>query len=102
MKQVDVNESIESTLKIAGLESMPGCTVSKRLAQLPPLFCCPGQLNHALLNLIGNAVQALSGPGESTGESREESGIIAIAITDTGGGIPEENLPKLFTPFFTP
>ncbi|MDB5047362.1 MAG: hypothetical protein JWO30_433 [Fibrobacteres bacterium] len=101
MKRVDVNESIESTLKISGLESVPGCTVHKRLGHLPFLLCCPGQLNHALLNLITNAAQAISGQGEITVESRIEEGKIRVAITDTGVGIPEENLPKLFTPFFT-
>lgn len=60
------------------------------------------KLKIALLNIIINAIEAMDGaPGELklTLSCNEENNV--IEITDTGCGIPPENLSKLFEPFFT-
>jgi two-component system NtrC family sensor kinase len=62
----------------------------------------PGQIQQVLINLVNNAAEAIEGPGRITVSTRpigEEQ--VEIAISDTGCGIPPENLPKIFTPFFT-
>ena len=53
------------------------------------------------MNILVNASQALENKGEIRIRSWNENGSIFVAISDTGSGIPEENLPKLFEPFFT-
>ncbi len=58
-------------------------------------------LRQVLLNLIINSVQAIKKSGEISISFRKEEDRIRITITDTGPGIPEENLKKIFDPFFT-
>lgn len=55
------------------------------------------------MNIIVNASQAMPKGGELKIATRtvRENGFVEVGITDTGIGIPEENLPKLFEPFFT-
>ncbi len=59
----------------------------------------------ALLNLINNANEAILAKNIETGrirvEIREEDGMAVVRVTDNGGGIPEEVLPKIFDPYFT-
>lgn len=59
------------------------------------------QLERVFLNLIKNAVQAMPNGGKLTVKTREAKGHIEVTFTDTGVGIPEENMSKIFTPFFT-
>ncbi len=59
------------------------------------------QIRQVFDNIIKNAIEAMPGGGSLTVESRKGVGQFTVAISDTGPGIPAENLPKLFTPFFT-
>jgi two-component system NtrC family sensor kinase len=61
----------------------------------------PLQLQQVFLNIILNAVQAMSKGGRLKISTKEEPGFIRIMFSDTGVGIPEENLDKIFDPFFT-
>lgn len=59
------------------------------------------ELRQVLVNLLENACQAMTSGGRlSVGTKAQESGIL-IEIGDTGCGIPQEFLNKIFTPFFT-
>jgi two-component system NtrC family sensor kinase len=51
--------------------------------------------------LLVNAAQAVSDQGEVTISTRLEGSWIAVAISDTGSGIPESDLSRIFDPFFT-
>lgn len=70
---------------------------------LPQLMVDGPQLHQALMNIILNSLEAMP----QSGELKVRSGYdpkdktIKIEITDTGYGIPEENLPHLFEPFFS-
>lgn len=97
----DLNESIESTLKMANNELKYHCTVHKELQPLPKTQCRAGQINQVLLNLIMNAGQAIEGSGEITVRSAQIDDHIEISVTDTGKGIPADVIEKLFDPFFT-
>jgi signal transduction histidine kinase/Fe-S-cluster-containing hydrogenase component 2 len=59
------------------------------------------QIVQVLTNLITNAVAAMPEGGTLRVRTEEQFGQVKISVTDTGIGIPRENLEKLFTPFFT-
>ncbi len=67
---------------------------------LPAISADAGQAQQALLNVLLNAIQAMPEGGTLT-VSAIVNGNVAIRIRDTGAGIPEENLAKIFSPFFT-
>lgn len=63
------------------------------------------QLRHAVVNLLMNALEAIAGPGQISVATEiievRERPHLRLNITDTGGGIRPEHLPRLFSPFFT-
>jgi signal transduction histidine kinase/NAD-dependent dihydropyrimidine dehydrogenase PreA subunit len=72
--------------------------------ELPVIRADPAQLRQMLINLLNNAAEAMPEGGTVTISTRRVSAGgdgVEISIADTGCGIPEENLSKLFTPFFT-
>jgi PAS domain S-box-containing protein len=67
-----------------------------------PLFAFdPGQINQVLLNLFKNSLEAMPQGGELHVSLAAEDDTLTLKIADTGSGIPPEQLPHLFTPFFT-
>lgn len=58
-------------------------------------------LKSAVLNLVVNAIQAMSEGGTVTLETQQEAEFAIIKVADTGCGISPENIPKLYSPFFT-
>jgi PAS domain S-box-containing protein len=102
LKVADINENIESTLNIVWNEVKFKADVYKEYGDIPKIYCHPQELNQVFMNILVNAAQAIEGKGEiiiSTGVDHQEN--IEIRIQDNGVGIPEENLSKLFNPFFT-
>jgi len=59
------------------------------------------QIEQVMVNLVTNAIQAMTDGGELRVTMRQSEGAVAIAIHDTGTGIPPENLSRIFDPFFT-
>lgn len=59
------------------------------------------QMMQVLTNLNKNAIEAMPNGGSLTVEVDDNSSEIIFNVIDTGMGIPEENMDKLFTPFFT-
>jgi signal transduction histidine kinase len=61
-----------------------------------------GQIRQVLIALLMNALDATSAGGHVVVETREDSEqSVSLSVTDDGAGIPTENLPKIFSPFFT-
>lgn len=55
----------------------------------------------AMLNLMVNSIQAMPDGGTLTLSVRQQQGLLILSVADTGSGIPEELLSKLYSPFFT-
>ena len=68
---------------------------------LPPVACGQGDLEQVFLNLLTNAREAMPRGGRSRSMSASGRRRLAIAIADTGCGIPPEHLPRVLEPFFT-
>ena len=61
----------------------------------------PVKIRRVLDNLIKNACEAINGPGTVTVKADRVDGNLAIEVTDTGVGIPEDFMPNLFQTFKT-
>jgi len=59
-----------------------------------------GLFTRALENLVGNAIRYTAPSGKITMNARCENGDALLSITDTGVGIPEEDLPRIYDPFY--
>src|SRR5689334_13686794 len=68
---------------------------------LLPVSGDPGQLQQAVIALATNALDAMGDSGTLMIVSRNEGDKVVVEVSDTGVGIPLENLPKIFEPFFT-
>ena len=68
---------------------------------LTPVFVDPSQITRVLDNLITNAYQAMPDGGKLTISARAAKDTVALSILDTGSGIPEKGISKIFEPLFT-
>jgi len=68
-----------------------------------PLLCDPSQIQQALVALMINAVEAMPDGGRMTVRARDAAveDAVLLSVEDTGIGIPEEILPRIFEPFFS-
>ncbi len=97
----DINQCLEDTLNIVWNELKYKTTVHKEYGELPLTKCYPQQLNQVFMNLLVNASHAIDKKGEIGIKTWSDDNNIYAVITDTGCGIPEENLNRIFEPFFT-
>ena len=97
----DINKGIESTLNIVRNELKYKAEVIKEYGDIPRIECLPQQLNQVFMNLLVNAAQAITTHGQIKIKTYREGENILIEVSDTGAGIPKENIPRIFEPFFT-
>lgn len=101
LKKGDIHEGIEDTLIIVHHELKYKAVVERNFADIPPIACYPGQLNQVYLNLLINAAQSIEEKGTITITTSQQDERVHIEIRDTGVGIPEEELGRIFDPFYT-
>ena len=104
LRLVNINEVIDRALSlVAHSAQMQHVEVIKNLSPtLPEVMADPDQLQQVCTNLMLNAIQAMPEGGTLTLHTSVHSeGQVKIEVQDTGIGISQENLQKLFTPFFT-
>ncbi|MBC2716200.1 MAG: PAS domain-containing protein [Desulfobacteraceae bacterium] len=104
-KSLNFNQIIMDTIflvqKQAGFNDIK---ISTNLSDnLPMTYLDKDQIQQTLINLALNAIEATDPGGnvKFSTETNPETGMIHIDISDTGCGIPKENLDKIFDPFFT-
>ncbi|MCX6929050.1 MAG: ATP-binding protein, partial [Verrucomicrobia bacterium] len=103
LKLAPLNEVAEKTLELLQPESdNRGISVRTRLArQLPSTPIDPTQIQQVLVNLIKNALQAMTTGGTLTLQTGEGTDGVWVSVADTGGGIPQEQINRIFEPFYT-
>ncbi len=101
MQSADINAGIESTINVVWNELKYKATVHRNYGDLPQTICNLGQLNQVFMNLLVNAAHAIEKSGDIRITTWAENGFIHVSISDTGCGIPTENLTCIFEPFFT-
>ena len=100
-RKVDINDVIQKALsRTAVPENIE--VVSQLGETLPAILADPYQLGQVLENIILNAIQAMPEGGQLVVTSEVPSSEwVTVSFTDTGVGIPAENLARLFEPLFT-
>jgi len=108
-KNLDIHDSLQSTLTILGHKlRMKQISVQKKFEASPATIHTRGSaISQVWTNLIDNAVDASTQGGQieiaswTESEGATEPGWLAVSITDHGGGIAADVLPRIFEPFFT-
>jgi len=98
---VDIHEGLESTLTLVNHEIKNRIEVIRDYGTLPKIHCYPNQINQVFMNILVNASQAISENGKITINTSQEENYAVIVISDTGKGISESNLKKIFDPGYT-
>ncbi|MGA2996574.1 ATP-binding protein [Bradyrhizobium sp.] len=105
---LEINEAILEIMTLArAAASQHGVFVKMQLSEgLPPIVGDRVQLQQVILNLIMNAIEALSEVGEGSREllissSEGESGGVLVAVADSGPGLPHTNPERMFDAFYT-
>lgn len=103
IKYIDINEEIHNVLTILNNEtSRKGCKVNLNLNGLPKLRLQSHGLNQVFSNLIINSLQAVTNnEGVIDIDGNVDGDNLILFFKDNGSGISEENLKKVFNPFFT-
>jgi len=101
----NIEEIVDRTLTLLSHDlEMKGVKVVKRIgSKLPEVQCDFKQIQQALLNIVGNASEAMAGGGVLTVAVKRPTrrSTMEIKISDTGCGIPKKHLESIFEPFFT-
>ncbi|MEM3562475.1 MAG: MEDS domain-containing protein [Candidatus Jordarchaeaceae archaeon] len=99
---------VETNLKQVISDTLSNITIPQNIEthieiekEFPILMVDPMMMKRVFSNLITNAIQAMPKGGKLTIKASKNKETLSIEISDTGEGIPEENLPKLFQPLFT-
>jgi signal transduction histidine kinase len=88
--------------QVDNLNTSEGITVDVEIPEsIPPVLVDGVQLGQVVFNLLTNASQAMEGKGRITVRARENGSRVYYEVSDTGPGIPPENMEKIFEPLFT-
>jgi signal transduction histidine kinase len=102
-KPCSINDVVSKTVDLLEpeLENRGIQAVVRPDRKLPLIQADPNQIQQILVNLLKNAMQATSRGGTITLQTGERADEIFICVSDTGAGIPQEQINRLFEPFYT-
>ncbi|MGD9034093.1 MAG: HAMP domain-containing sensor histidine kinase [Desulfobacteraceae bacterium] len=87
-------ERLESTIKRKELN------LTRELSFEPPFIADQGALRTALSNILDNAVKFTPDKGDLSVKMRSENGWLSISVTNSSGPMSEEDLDRIFEPFY--
>jgi len=103
-QDTEINALLDQVIKnVSRQDVFKQVTIIRDYHDVPLLIQAdPAQMQQVFINLLNNAAEAIEGEGKITISTQQiDAEFIEIKIADTGGGIPEESIGKIFTPFFT-
>ncbi len=105
-ERIEVPELIDHAIRLSGREaSRRGVLERDYATNLPPIVVPRGRITQVIMNVFINAVHAIAEIDRPVHRvrisARADEDFVAIAISDTGPGIPPEALQRIFDPFFT-
>jgi two-component system, cell cycle sensor histidine kinase and response regulator CckA len=104
--QLQPAEVLDSALRLVASDIAQRARLIRDLQPTAPVIGAVGRLGQVFLNLLMNAIQALPADRPAAGNeiraaTRTEGDRVIIEVTDTGEGIPEHHLGRVFEPFFS-
>jgi len=99
IEPVDAAPLVEEAIELVAPMAQSRRIVVKNTVRDAVVLADSGRLRQVLLNLLSNAVKYNSEAGTITISSWTDSDFVSIAVADTGPGIAEQDLPRLFQPF---
>jgi len=101
MRPEDINAGIDKVLNVVWNELKYKAEVKKEYGVIPEVNCNIQRLEQVFINILVNAAHAIEKRGIISIKTYAEENSVYIRISDTGSGIPEENLKKIFDAFYT-
>ena len=103
LKKSSLNDTIEETIELLRPEfDNRGQAIKLEFAKSLPLAVFDAaQIKQSLINLMKNSMQAMSTGGELVIKTGEAGGGVWVSLTDTGGGVPQEQIKRIFEPYYT-
>ena len=102
-QSLQADRLIDATIALVNhAAQQKGITLRKDVPSGVPTFeCDPEQMKQVVLNLAMNAVQAMTAAGDIVFGARQNDSSVIISVRDQGPGINDEDLDKIFNPFYT-
>jgi signal transduction histidine kinase len=103
MMRSNLNTTVEHAVMLARQQvlSQPINIELEQASDLDDVEHDSDQIHQVVLNLLLNAVQAIEGPGTVRVVIGSENNCASVRVTDSGRGIPEQQLSQIFRPFYT-
>ncbi len=101
VEPMQLGTCLDTALNICYNELHFVAEITREYRPVPDILCHPGQLNQVFLNLFINAGQSIVPPGKIHIKCWHDDVFVYASISDTGKGIPEEFLGRIFEPFYT-
>jgi len=100
--ETDLKALADETVEFLGKEARQNnIEISIQAGGEGVIWSNPYEIRQVLINLVTNAIHATPAGGRITIGIDDQREGVALTVTDTGSGIPKENLDKIFEPFFT-
>lgn len=100
-QSVNLNQIVEEGLMLTGSRGSRVTVVRELAPDLPSIQADPAQMVQVIVNLTVNAIQSMPQGGTLSIKTSFDHNRISLFVSDTGCGIIEENLDRIFLPFFT-
>jgi signal transduction histidine kinase len=98
---VNLDTLLDSTLNVLAWKVPSGVTIEKDYRCDMPVMGDPGSLNQVWVNLLDNALRAVGEAGRVRVSTELVGETAIVAVTDSGVGIKQEDMDRLFQPFFS-
>lgn len=97
----ELHKGLESTLNMVNNELKYKAVVERNYGTIPEINCLASQINQIFMNLLVNAAHAIEKDGKIVINTWADHENVYVGISDNGCGIPQENLSRIFDPFYT-
>ncbi|MDP4093461.1 MAG: ATP-binding protein [Bacillota bacterium] len=100
-QEANINEGIKSVLILTSNLWKRKIKIHEEYGSVPMVKCFPGLLNQVFMNIIVNAIQSIEDTGDIFIKTWSDESMLVVSIKDTGCGISQSNLSRIFEPRFS-